>query len=160
MTGNRTPDQKLFYAAKTGIVADAMAALDAGADLNAMTAERETALHWAAGNGHTALARLLIDKAVERGIEQNVYVNAINHDLETPLHLAAKTGCTQIVQLLIEKDADLNPKDYKHRTPRNRAAEKGHADVVEWLDAATSEQRKVHTAQVEQRRRPVGPSLG
>jgi ankyrin repeat protein len=154
----RQANDKLFTACAgfSGSSTDARAALDAGAYPDAQTQSLDTALHWVAANGHTAIARLLIETAVERGIEQSAYVNAINEDLQTPMHNAATNGRVQIVRLLIDSGADLSLKDYQHKTARDLAAEKGRADVVRWLDAAT-EERKDHAAQVEKRRRPVGP---
>src|SRR5438270_129047 len=81
-----TPEEattKLLMAAKAGDLAAASAAIDAGADINAMDDRwHQTPLHSAAANEHADLARLLIEKGAD--------INAMDDLQHTPLHMAAE----------------------------------------------------------------------
>ncbi|MBQ7607277.1 MAG: ankyrin repeat domain-containing protein, partial [Desulfovibrionaceae bacterium] len=117
-----------------------------------------TPLHWAAGNGHTEVAKLLIDKgadlnAKDKGgimplhwaaaygrtevakllIDKGRDVNAKSVNNETPLHWAAAYGRTEVAKLLIDKGADLNAKDVNNETPLHWAAGNGHTEVAKLL---------------------------
>jgi ankyrin repeat protein len=70
-------------------------------DVNAADEKRHTLLHWAAREGATEIAKLLIDKGAD--------VNAIDYIGSTPLHIALWKGDKDIAELLIEKGADVNP---------------------------------------------------
>jgi len=120
---------KLFQAARSGNASDVKTALDAGADPNARLAYcRETPLHWAARNGHTDLARLLIEKGA--------LVNARDNCQQTPLHFVARNGHTHLASLLIEKGADPNARDNWKQTPVHWAAMNGHTGVVKLFQDA------------------------
>ncbi|CAI7894107.1 unnamed protein product, partial [Closterium sp. NIES-54] len=70
--------------ARYGDMDDVAAALDGGADAGVADDEGRTALHMAAANGHTEIARLLIQRGAP--------VNAVNRQGNTPLHWAAVNG--------------------------------------------------------------------
>ncbi len=76
-------------------------------------------------NGHTDLARLLMEKGADP--------NARDELQQTPLHWAAQAGRTELARLLIEKGAEIQTKDYRKWTPLHRAAEFGHADLAQLL---------------------------
>ena len=84
-----------------------------------------TALHVAAGDGHTAV----VEKLLEKGAE----VNVPDNKGRTPLHVAASNGHTAVVEKLLEKGAEVNRLDNKGLTPRDLAASNGHTDVVALL---------------------------
>ena len=105
-----------------------------------------TPLHYAARNGNTELARLLLDKGanpnsscvptplemaakhghtdlvrllMDRGADPNI----TDEDGTTLLHLAAKSGCTSLVKLLIERGVDPNIRDDTGKNPLFQAVE-------------------------------------
>ncbi|HEX4792347.1 MAG TPA: ankyrin repeat domain-containing protein [Humisphaera sp.] len=69
----------------------------------------ETPLHWAAQEGHTQVAALLLDRGAE--------LNAKNANGQTPLHLAAFRGHGAVVELLIRAGAAGRIRDKSGRTP-------------------------------------------
>jgi ankyrin repeat protein len=86
-----------------------------------------TSLSYAAGNGHEAIVRLLIEKGAEidsKGTEEG----------RTPLSWASWSGYEAIVQLLLKNGADIDLKDTEFgRTPLSWAAGSGHEAVVQLL---------------------------
>jgi len=120
--------QKLIQAARSGNLADAKAAIAAGADLNARDDLRQMPLHWTAGNGHAELTRMLIEKGAE--------VNVRDPEHRTPLHWAAMMGHANIARLLIAKGAEVNVTDKWQRTPQHRATANGRTKVANLLATA------------------------
>lgn len=84
----------------------------------------ETPLHWAAGNGLTAIAAQLIDNGA--------LVSAPDHFGRTPLHRAVRS--TSMVALLLEAGAAVNTTDVFGRTPLHEALP--YPDTVRLLLAA------------------------
>jgi ankyrin repeat protein len=84
-----------------------------------------TPLSWAAGNGHEAVVKLLLDQ----GIEINADGGKGAFD---PLQAAAYGGHEAVVQLLLDKDADIR-KEGLYGTAFGAAAFAGHKAVIEQL---------------------------
>ena len=96
---NVSPSHNLWKAASAGDLSAINDALGDSADLNALDSQFGiTPLGWAALNGKTEAAKLLIEKGAD--------VNARNRDGTTPLHSAAFLGRIETVKLLLENGAD------------------------------------------------------
>ena len=93
-------------------------------DINATDNLGFPPLHWAAMNGHTEIARALLELGAD--------VNADNFGAK-PLHWAAMNGHTEIARALIELGgADVNADNFGS-TPLHEAARYGHTETVRAL---------------------------
>ncbi|KAK8092213.1 uncharacterized protein PG998_015045 [Apiospora kogelbergensis] len=116
----------LLTAAEHGHAAIVGLLLKAGASgRTSASYNEETALHLAAMNGYTEVAKVLL-KAGARP-------NARNADRTTPLHFAVLEGSGAIVQLLLESGAHPNAKTKRGHTPLHLAAIEGSEEVVRLL---------------------------
>jgi ankyrin repeat protein len=97
--------------------------LQNGFDVKQRDFNKETALRWAAREGHEAAVQLLLEKGAD--------INAQNKGW-TVLHVAASEGHEAVVQLLLEKGADINAQN-QGWTALHVAASKGHEAVVQLL---------------------------
>ena len=96
-------------------------------DWNAKGDNGRTPLSWAAGNGHEAVVRLLVER-------EDVDADSKDEWGRTPLSWAAGDGHGDVVLLLVERDdVDADSKDKGGRTPLSWAAEYGHEAVVRLL---------------------------
>ena len=81
-------------------------------------------------NGHSKMARLLIQKATEFEVD----LNAKNWWDETLFHLVCKKGNFEIAEMLMNKSTELNialnSKDQYGRTPLDLACQKGHKNTI------------------------------
>jgi Ankyrin repeats (3 copies)/Ankyrin repeat len=84
-----------------------------------------TPLHYAAENGHTAVAEFLLANKAEIDAKSNIG--------KTPLHLAAFAGRIDVVELLLANKANVNAKDNDGRTPLHWATLRGHKDLAALL---------------------------
>jgi ankyrin repeat protein len=115
-----------------GLISCALRLLEHKADVDAKDRVGETALHWAAGNGHEAVVWLLVEAKAD--------VNAKNNDRGTALHRAAKNGHEAVVKLLVEAKADVDTKKTSYGwTALHWAAENGHEAVVRLLVEAKAD---------------------
>jgi ankyrin repeat protein len=87
---------------------------------------KETALHMAAGGGHTAIVVLLLG---QEGYE----INAVTKDGCTALHYAAREGYIQTVKELVDRGASLNMEDIGGNTALDLATKHEHQSTVRFL---------------------------
>jgi ankyrin repeat protein len=102
--------------------------LDHGANLNACDKSGNTALHFAASEGHLEAARMLL----ERGAD----VNSQNDEGLAPLQRASQgqhEGHRDIIRLLLDHGADLGARDNSGNSALHFAAFEGHFEVAHLL---------------------------
>ena len=85
-----------------------------------------TPLHLAAQNGHTEVAKVILD-------ENGAVINNLDVMKWTPLHWAAKGGHLETAKLLLEYNADINLKDDYNRTPLKVAKQCNKMDVANFI---------------------------
>ncbi|MFN3168579.1 MAG: ankyrin repeat domain-containing protein [Phycisphaeraceae bacterium] len=118
----------LHRAAELGGAEIAAVLLDAGASIDARTRfrtpmhGRETALLIAARQGHTPVARLLLDRHAEPDLLDATHRGALSH--------AAGRGHDEVVGLLLERGVGVDQIDDQQRTPLHWAITGGHADAA------------------------------
>ncbi len=111
---NVSSSHNLWKAASAGDLSAINDALGDSADLNALDSQFGiTPLGWAALNGQTEAAKLLIEKGAD--------VNARSRDGSTPLNSAAFLGRIETVKLLLEKGADTTLRSNDGTTPTDVA---------------------------------------
>jgi ankyrin repeat protein len=87
-------------AARTGRVGPVGALLDAGAKVDAADRKGQTALMWAAADGHAAVAELLIGSGADVGARLKSGF--------TPMFFAAREGRVEVVRALLKAGVDAN----------------------------------------------------
>ena len=102
----------------------ARALLDAGADVNARSANDFSVLplHSAVAGGHAAVAGLLIDAGAD--------VNAKQRHGWTPLHGAAQNGSAETVERLLAAGAEPAAQSDDGVTAADLASEAGHEEIA------------------------------
>jgi ankyrin repeat protein len=90
----------LDEAAPAGHYEVVVALLDAGASINSLDRNGNTALHFTASQPHPNVVRLLL----ERGADQSI----ASHVGDVALHNAAFSGRYENVKVLLENGADVN----------------------------------------------------
>lgn len=87
----------------------------------------QTALKWAAFQGHEAVVKLLLER-------EDVHADPKDHQYRTPLMWAAEGGHEAIVKLLSgREDVQINHKDIAGYTPLRCAVEYGHEAIIKLL---------------------------
>ena len=111
----------LFQAAREGSIKRIKSLISDGVDVNAMSENGMTPLHWAARFGHKEVVELLIAKGAD--------VNAMSKYSGTPLCLAAQGGHKTVAEVLIAKGADVEGKDRHGQTAQRMGlAQPWHPD--------------------------------
>jgi ankyrin repeat protein len=137
----------------------ALAAVRAGANVNAAQGDGSTPLHWAVYKVDTELTRELLKhganpnarsslgatplaeaaklanvELVQLLIKARADVNEANGDDQTPLMLAARTGAVPVADLLVRAGANVNAREsWREQTALMWAAGSGHADMTTYL---------------------------
>lgn len=106
--------------------------LDLGVDVNGKNERGDSALHLAASEGNTALARTLLDKGadVNSVCDCDGYHSARNW---TALQMAAFKGHSEVVDALLAKGADIHQKNSEGATPLHLAMTGDSLPVVQAL---------------------------
>jgi ankyrin repeat protein len=102
------------------------ALLASGGDVNASQGDGMTALHWAAVNGNTEIAAMLL----YAGANAQATTRLGGY---TPLHLAAKAGKAEVIAALINHGAKVNATTSSGATGLMLAADAGSAESVRVL---------------------------
>merc|ERR550537_54641 len=121
-----------------GELAELQTALEAGAPVDSVDPNGNTALMMAAANGHTEIVSALLAKNAKAGL-QNAHGN-------TALHWAGENGQLGCVELLLAPrdgdgelfHADANVKNEAGKKPFDAAFARNHTDVCEALAKRTS----------------------
>ena len=79
-----------------------------GAEINAENKFQDTALHWAADNGHSEIVLILLENGAKMVAVDNGW---------TSLHAAAYKGFPKVVEILLKHGAKKDSIDKFNRTP-------------------------------------------
>ncbi|KAI2619272.1 ankyrin repeat-containing domain protein [Hypoxylon sp. NC1633] len=117
-TRGNTP---FLEASEQGANAIATYLLTQGADLHAVNAFRETALHLATRKGHRSSMALLMDRGVA--------INAQNRDGDTPGHIAARCGMLDVTDDLLARGASTKILNRQGRDMLSVAVQEGEWEI-------------------------------
>jgi ankyrin repeat protein len=129
---SRRPNQDttlLHVASRHGLLSVVTTVVDSEDNIamDSKDSRGQTPLSWAAGNGHEAVAKLLLNK-------EGVGPDFKDSRGRTPLSWAAGNGHEAVVKLLFDKEGvDPDSRDFKGRTPLSWAAGNGRKAVVRLL---------------------------
>ena len=112
----------LIHASEAGRVNIVKFLIEAGANINAVDIDGETALFKSCGKPNHEVTNILIDAGAN--------VNSENSRGETPLFRASLIDNVEIVQKLIEKGAHLDLTTKYGQSPLHIASQKGNKDTV------------------------------
>lgn len=120
----------LIEATLAGNVDTVSGLLEQGTDPN-LVYNTNTALTYAARDGFTEIARLLVDHGAD--------VNWVDGEGVTPLILASFKNHRELVQLLLDQGADVTVRDQWNQTALDYALRRGEADAIAQLLQASHE---------------------
>jgi ankyrin repeat protein len=121
--GGETP---LMIAARTGSAVAVRVLLTFKADVNTKEHSRgQSALMWAVAQGHTDVARLLVEGGAD--------VNARSTAGFTPMMFAARAGSIDVAQMLIGAGARVNDASSDGSSPLQLATVRGHVAAAKFL---------------------------
>lgn len=99
--------------------------LNAGLNVNRVSARRRTALHYACIRGHYGIAELLLENGVD--------INRKDNNGKTSLHMSASNGDFSMIKLLLSKGANPNLQSSYGETPLILAIKGGREEGVKAL---------------------------
>ncbi|KAI5531293.1 spectrin binding [Trichomonas vaginalis G3] len=99
--------------------------LSHGADPNATTIDKLTALHLSILEKNTRRVQFLIANGAN--------VNVLDSKFRTPLHCAAENNCLEIAKILLSHGAKIRVNDKNYQTPLHYAARGNAKEIVELL---------------------------
>lgn len=117
---------KLHIAAQNNDLSALNSAINEGVDLNAVTEDGWTALHFAAFRGYTDVVKALLAAGINVNIQGNFYHR-------TALHYAADRGYLEVVKELLKKNADTKILDKSEKTAFDVANQKGFKEIADLL---------------------------
>lgn len=103
--------------------------LKQGIDINSLSDDGWSALHFAAFRGYDQIVEFLLKAKINVNIQGKVYHR-------TALHYAVDRANLQSVKLLIEGGADTKIKDIAGKTALDIAQDKGFSEIVKILTTA------------------------
>ncbi|KAJ4293653.1 ankyrin repeat-containing protein [Kalmusia sp. IMI 367209] len=104
---------------------------------------KNTALHYAAANGHVDIMRLLFSLETDMAsASASGLINALNDAGNTALHWAALNGHLECVKVLVKSGADVTIINKAGHDAVFEAEINDKGDVVEWLLGAVEELEK------------------
>ncbi len=118
----RTADDALLAASTAGDAAGVIAALEAGADVEAQDVHRRTALLLAATFDHVEVAAALVAAGAD--------VNALDDRHDTPWLVTGVTGSVAMLETLLPAHPDLTVRNRYGGVSVIPASERGHVDYV------------------------------
>jgi hypothetical protein len=95
---------------------------------HALPESLNTALHYAAANGHVEIIKLLLEI-----LTHSIDIDCKNCQGSTPLHWAALNGHVECVQLLANAGANPGLQNNSGKCPISLAEQQGHDKVVDCL---------------------------
>jgi Ankyrin repeats (3 copies)/NACHT domain len=145
-------------------------------DLEAQDQDGQTALMWAAKQGHEKVVQMLLDKGADVNTQDRLFgstlhaaswsdfekvvqilldkgadMNAQDGSLSTALHTASRNGHEKVVQILLDKGADVNVQDEFFDTALQVASREGHEKVMQIL----REQQHLVTRRMQAQKRAI-----
>lgn len=114
----------IFEAAEAGNTKVLEKYIKDGVDVNEVSRDGNTALHYAS-EASLSCVKLLIEARAD--------VNPVGRKGNTPLHIAASLGDAAITSLLIEAGANIHAEDDYGWQPLQMAAARGEAEIVQVL---------------------------
>jgi len=123
---NRSLQEELNSAAQSDDLESLQEILQQKININAVTEEGWTALHFAAFKGCDKIVAALLEAKINTDIQGKVYGR-------TALHYAADRGNLEVVKMLVAKGANTKIADKTNKTALDLAREKNFADIVKVL---------------------------
>ena len=117
--------------------------LDAGADVNALSDNGATPLHWAAGSGCADLVALLLRRGADAHLSTYTWGKQVfgKDSGQTPSHWAAASGHVDVLKVLGKwAPLSLGEKDERGRTPTALAAREGMWECEVVLEGVAKEE--------------------